>query len=42
MSEENMNQESRLQKIDEIRNNLIKQMNRNELMSKKHKEVVEF
>ena len=42
MSEKNMNQEFRLQKIDEIRNNLIKQINRNELMSKKHKEVVEF
>ena len=42
MSEKNMNQEFRLQKIDEIRNNLIKQINRNELTSKKHKEVVEF
>ena len=37
MSEENMNQEFRLKKIDEIRNYLIEEINRNELMSKKHK-----
>ena len=39
MSEENMNQEFRLKKIDEIRNYLIEGINRNELMSKKHKKV---
>ena len=39
MSEENMNQEFRLKKIDEIRNYLIERINRNELMSKKHKKV---
>ena len=39
MPEENMNQEFRLEKIDEIRNYLIEEINRNELMSKKHKKV---
>ena len=39
MPEENMNQEFRLKKIDEIRNYLIEEINRNELMSKKHKKV---
>ena len=34
-----MNQEFRLKKIDEIRNYLIEEMNRNELMSKKHRKV---
>ena len=34
-----MNQEFRLKKIDEIRNCLIEEINRNELMSKKHKKV---
>ena len=37
MTEENMNQELRLKKIDERRNYLIEEINRNELMSKKHK-----
>ena len=37
MPEENINQECRLKKIDEIRNYLIQKINRNELMSKKHK-----
>ena len=37
MPEENINQEFRLKKIDEIRNYLIEEINRNELMSKKHK-----
>ena len=37
MPEENMNQEFRLKKIDEIRNYLIEEINRNELMSKKRK-----
>ena len=35
--EETMNQEFSLKKIDEIRNYLIEEINRNELMSKKHK-----
>ena len=39
MPEENMNQEFRLKKIDEIRNYLIEEINRNELMSKKHENV---
>ena len=39
MPEENMNQESWIKKIDEIRNYLIEEINRNELMSKKNKKV---
>ena len=39
MSKENIIQELRLQKIEEIRNYLTEEMNRNELMSKKHKKV---
>ena len=39
MSEENINQELRLQNIDEIRNYLIEEMYRNELMSKKYKKI---
>ena len=37
--EENVNQKFRLKKIYEIRNYLIEEINRNELMSKKHKKV---
>ena len=37
--EENMNQKSRLKKINEIRIYLIEEINRNDLMSKKHKKV---
>ena len=37
MSEENINQELRIKKIDEITNYLIKEINQNKLMSKKHK-----
>ena len=37
MPEENMNQEFRLKKIDEIRNYFIEIINRNELMGKKYK-----
>ena len=37
--EETMNQEFSLKKIDEIRNYLIEEINRNELMSKKHENV---
>ena len=39
MPEENVKQEFRLKRLDEIRNNLIEEINRNELMSKKHKKV---
>ena len=39
MAEENISQEFRLKNIDERRNYLIEEMNRNELMSKKHKKV---
>ena len=37
MPEENINQEFRLEKIDEIRNYLFEEINQNKLMSKKHK-----
>ena len=37
MPEENINQEFRLRKIDEIRDYLIEEINQNKLMSKKHK-----
>ena len=39
MSEENISQEFRLKNIDETRNYFIKEINQNELMSKKHKKV---
>ena len=39
MPEKSINQEFGLKKIDEIRNYLIEEINRNELMSKKHKKV---
>ena len=39
MAEENISQEFRLKIIDETRNYLIEEINRNELMSKKHKKV---
>ena len=39
MAEENKSQEFRLKIIDETRNYLIEETNRNELMSKKHKKV---
>ena len=39
MHEGNMNQEFRLKKINEIRNYLIEEINRNELMIKKNKKV---
>ena len=39
MSEESISQESRLKNIDETRSYLIKEINRNELMSKKHIKV---
>ena len=39
MLEENIYQEFRLEKIDEIRNYFIEEINQNELMSEKHKNV---
>ena len=39
MSEENIHQEFRLKYIDETRNYFIKEINQNEIMSKKHKKV---
>ena len=42
MPEENMNQQFRLEKIEEIRNYLVEEINQNELMSQKHKKFVEF
>ena len=39
MPEENKNQKFRLKKLDEITNYLIEEINRNEIMSKKHKKV---
>ena len=42
MSEDNMSQEFRLKNIDETRNYLIEEINKNELMSKKYKNVSKF
>ena len=39
MPEENMNQEFRLKKIDEIKDYLIEEINRNQLMCKKDKKL---
>ena len=39
MSEENISQEFRLKNIDKAKHYLIGEINRNELMSKKHKKV---
>ena len=39
MPKENMNQEFRFKKVDEIRTYLIEEINQNELMSKKHKKI---
>ena len=39
MPEENLNQEFRLKEIDEIRNYITKEINRNEVISKNHKNV---
>ena len=39
MSEGNISQDFRPKNVDETRNYLIKEINRNELMSKKHKKV---
>ena len=42
MPEKNINQEFRLQKIEQISNYLIREINQNELTSKKHKKIVEI
>ena len=42
MFEENVSQEFRLENIDETRNYLIEEINQNEFMSKKHKEICRF
>ena len=39
MPKENMNQEFRLNKIDQIINYFIEEINQNDLISKKHKKV---
>ena len=39
MAEKNISQEFRLKNIDKTRNSLIEELNRNKLMSKKHKKV---
>ena len=39
MVEENISQEFRFTNIDETTNHFVKEMQRNELMSKKHKKV---
>ena len=39
MAEENISQEFSLKKIDETKSYLIEELNRNELMSKKHKKI---
>ena len=39
MSEENISQEFKLKSVDETRNYFIEEINRNELLSKKHKKV---
>ena len=39
MSVENISHEFRLKNIDEARNYLIEEINKNELMSRKHKKV---
>ena len=42
MSEENINQEFRPQNIDQTRYYLIEEISKNELMSKKDKNFIEF
>ena len=42
MSEENISQERRLKNIDKTTNYLIKEVNQNELISKKHKKVYQI
>ena len=42
MAKEKISQEFRLKNIDETRNYLIKEINRNELMSKKRKKLIQL
>ena len=42
MAKEKISQEFRLKNIDETRNYLIKEINRNELMSKKRKKLAQL
>ena len=42
MSEENISQEFRLKNIDETRNYLIEEIDRNELISKKHNTILNY
>ena len=42
MPEENLNQEFKLKKIDEMRSCLIEEINQTKLMSKKHKKLWRF
>ena len=42
MDEENISQEFRMKNIEETRNYLIKEIDQNELMSKKHKNAYKF
>ena len=42
MADKNISQEFRLKNIDETRNYLIREINRNELMNKKHKKDFKF
>ena len=42
MSEENISQQIRLKNIDKTRTYLIEEIIQNELMSKKHRNLVEF
>ena len=39
LSEKDINQEFRLQNVEQIRNYLLREINQNELMSKKHKRI---
>ena len=42
MVEENISQKLRLKKRDEIRNSLIEETDRNDLVNKKHKKFVQL
>ena len=42
MAKENISQEFTLKDIDETRNYLIEEINRNELINKKHKKVLQL
>ena len=42
IADENISQEFRLKYIDETKNNVTEEINRNELISKKHKKFVQL